>query len=90
MFWNGVRTGLIVTIIAIVLRLILRDHHLALPACTVAVAVTTTARRAAVYRIVAAAIPAIGTTISGYACAFLSKHIHQEIVLSKEGSGIME
>ena len=28
------------------------------------------------------------TTFSGYACAVLSKHIHQEIVLRKEWSGI--
>lgn len=84
---SGVRTGIIVTIIAIVLRPIQLDHHLALTACYVAVAGTST-RGAAVCRIVAASIPAMGAAFSGCACAFLSKHIHQEIVLSKEGSGI--
>ena len=69
MFVNGVRTGMVVT--AAVLRPILQDHHLALPAWAVAAA-GTTARRPAEYRIVAATSLAAATAISGCAFAFRS------------------
>ena len=64
--FKGFLLGMVVT--AVVLRPILRDHHLALTACTVAAAGATT-QGAAEYRIVTTTIRASVAAISG--CAFL-------------------
>ena len=86
MFGNGVRTGMENT--AAVPRRILLDHHLALSACSAAAAGAASRVTAGCRIATAIAQATVTTTAASASSAFLSKHIHQEIVLSKEGSGI--